>query len=89
MLQVYALATAFHSLEIPYLISLIVDSGFKVVLKNLFDEHSNENLQKVLDCIFIKRYKTKITINNYKVLDNDSHRIFLYILNECIYLQMV
>ena len=81
MFQVCALATAFHSLEIPYLISLIGHSGFKVVLKNLFDEHYNGNLQKVLDCIFIKRYKTKIfscikDINNYKVLDNDSHRIF-------------
>ena len=86
MFQVCALATAFHSLEIPYLISLIGDSGFKVVLKNLFDEHSNENLQKVLDCIFIKRYKTKLfscikAINNYKVLDNDSHRIFYIFTN--------
>ena len=86
MFQVCALATAFHSLEIPYLISLIGDSGFKVVLKNVFDEHSNENLQKVLDCIFIKRYKTKIfscikAINNYKVLDNDSHRIFYIFTN--------
>ena len=59
MFQVCALATAFHSIKIPYLISLIGDSGFKVVLKNLFDEHSIYNLQKVFDCIFIKRYKTK------------------------------
>jgi hypothetical protein len=86
MFQVCALATAFHSIEIPYLISLIGDSGFKVVLKNLFDEHSIENLQKVLDCIFIKRYKTKIfscieAIDNYKALDNDSHRIFYIFTN--------
>ena len=40
MFQVCALSTAFHSIKIPYLISLIGDNGFKVVLKNLFDEHS-------------------------------------------------
>ena len=86
MFQVCALATAFHSIEIPYLISLIGDSGFKVVLKNLFDEHSIENLQKVLDCIFIKRYKTILfscieAIDNYKALDKDSHRIFYIFTN--------
>ena len=86
MFQVCALATAFHSIEIPYLISLIGDSGFKVVLKNLFEEHSIQNLQKVLDYIFIKRYKTKIFscieyIDNYKALDNDFHRIFYIFTN--------
>jgi len=86
MFQVCALATVFHSLEIPYLISLIGDSGFKVVLKNLCDEHSIENLQKVLDCVFIKRYKTKIfscikAIDNYNSLDKDSHRIFYIFTN--------
>ena len=33
MLQVCALTTVFHSLEVPYLISVVGDSGFKVVLK--------------------------------------------------------
>ena len=56
MLQVCSLATVFYSLEIPYLISLVGDSGFKVVLKQLKDKHSIDYLQKALDCIFIKRY---------------------------------
>jgi hypothetical protein len=56
MLQVCALATAFYSLEIPYLISLVGDSGFKVVLKQFKDKHSIDYLQKALDCIFIKTY---------------------------------
>ena len=37
MLQVCALATVFYSLEVPYLISVVGDSGFKVVLKELDD----------------------------------------------------
>ena len=60
MLQVCALSTAFYSLEIPYLISVVGDSGFKIVLKELKDEHSIDYLQKTLDCIFIKRLKTNL-----------------------------
>ena len=56
MLQVCALTTAFNSIEIPYLLSVVGDSGFKVVLKEELDEENSiENLQKALDCIFIKR----------------------------------
>ena len=54
MLQVCSLTTELYSLEIPYLISVVGDSGFKVVLKQLDEEHQIENLQKVLDCIFSK-----------------------------------
>ena len=60
MLQVYALIIVFNSLEIPYLISEVGDNGFKVVLKELNEEHSIESLQKALDCIFIKRTNTNI-----------------------------
>ena len=60
MLQVCALTTVFYSLEIPYLISVVGDNGFKVVLKELDEEHSIESLQKALDCIFIKRSNTNI-----------------------------
>ena len=60
MLQVCSLTTVLYSLEIPYLISVVGDSGFKVVLKELDEEHSIENLQKALDCIFIKRSDTNI-----------------------------
>ena len=60
MLQVYALTTVFYSLEIPYLISIVGENDFNVVLKELDEEHSIESLQKVLDCIFIKRSNTNI-----------------------------
>ena len=60
MLQLCALTTVLYSLEIPYLISVVGDSGFKVVLKELDKENSIENLQKALDFIFIKRCNTNI-----------------------------
>ena len=61
MIQICALTRVFQSLEIPYLISVVGDSGFKVVLKEFDEEYSIESLQKVLDCIFIKRYLTNVT----------------------------
>jgi len=88
MLQVCALATVFHSLEVPYLISVVGDSGFKVVLKELDEEHSIENLQKALDCIFIKRCNTNIAsciktaTDKFKSLKgDDAHRVFYMFTN--------
>ena len=88
MLQVCALTTVLYSLEIPYLISVVGDSGFKVVLKELDEEHSIENLQKALDCIFIKRCNTNIAsciktaTDKFKSLDFDNaHRVFYMFTN--------
>ena len=65
ILQVCSLATAFYSLEIPYLISVVGDSGFKVALKKLTDNHSIDYLQNALDCIFIKEIK-QILLHAYE-----------------------
>lgn len=88
MLQVCALTTVFYSLEIPYLISVVGDSGFKVVLKELDEEHSIESLQKALDCIFIKRFNTNIAsciktaTDKFKTLKgDDAHRVFYIFTN--------
>ena len=88
MLQVCALTTVFYSLEIPYLISVVGDSGFKVVLKELDEEHSIESLQKALDCIFIKRCNTNIAsciktaTDKFKSLKgDDAHRVFYVFTN--------
>ena len=87
MLQVCALTTVLYSLEIPYLIAVVGDSGFKVVLKELDEEHSIENLQKALDCIFIKRCNTNIAsciktaTDEFKSLQEDSHRVFYMFTN--------
>ena len=90
MLQVCALTTVFYSLEIPYLISVVGDSGFKVVLKELEEEHLIDSLQKALDCIFIKRCNTNIAsciktaTDKFKTLENDnnnSQRVFYMFTN--------
>ena len=54
------MTTVLYSLEIPYLIAVVGDSWFKAVLKELDEEHSIENLQKALNCIFIKKCNTNI-----------------------------
>ena len=87
ILQVCALTTVLYSLEIPYLISVVGDSGFKVVIKELEEEHSIENLQKALDCIFIKRCNTNIAsciktaTDKFKTLDENAHRVFYMFTN--------
>ena len=87
MLQVCALTTVLYSLEIPYLISVVGDSGFKAVIKELEEEHSIENLQKALDCIFIKRCNTNIAsciktaTDKFKTLDENAHRVFYMFTN--------
>jgi len=87
MLQVCALTTVFYSLEIPYLISIVGDSVFKIVLKELNEEHSIESLKKVLVCIFIKRSNSniasciKITKDKFKTLDKKIVKeYFIYLL---------
>lgn len=92
MIQVCSLATAFYSLEIPYLISVVGDSGFKVALKKLTDKHSIDYLQKTLDCIFIKWNKTNIASyietaielfkdNNENSENDESQRVFYIFTN--------
>ena len=82
MLQVCSLTTVFDSLEVPYLLSVVGDSGFKVVLKELDEEHSINNLQKVLDRIFIIKSNQNIAsciktaIDKFKTLNENAQRVF-------------
>ena len=82
------MTTVLYSLEIPYLIAVVGDSWFKAVLKELDEEHPIENLQKALNCIFIKRCNTNIAsciktaTDKFKSLDFDnSHRVFYMFTN--------
>ena len=87
IIQISALAMVFESLEIPYLIALVGDSRFKVVFKELEEEYSIDNLQKILDCIFIKRNRTKLfscistAINKFKTLNINNQRVFFFFTN--------
>ena len=53
----------------------------------MYEDHSIENLQKALDCIFIKRCNTNIAsciktaTDKFKTLNEDSQRVFYMFTN--------
>ena len=51
---------ALSALEIPFSIAIVADQKFRFVLKPFEEEISMLVLQRVLDCLFIKRYRTNI-----------------------------
>ena len=53
---VCGIVEALNIVNINYEITVVADSQFKCTLKPFTKEHSVENLQKVLDCLFIKRF---------------------------------
>ena len=69
MFLLCCIVIALFNLEIPYSITLISDEKFKCTIKRFSDQHSQENLQKVLDCIFVRRFYTNLA-NNTKFAIN-------------------
>ncbi len=57
-------------LEIPYSVALVADSKFTVIIKKFEEPHSIENFQKIMECIMIKRFITKIIISLKFTIDN-------------------
>ena len=53
------IVNALNIVNISYAISLVGDSQFECTLKPFDKDHSMEDLQKVLDCLFIKRFIAK------------------------------
>ena len=53
---VCGITNALNLVNISYAITIVGDSQFECTLKHFDEEHSMENLQKVLDCLFIKRF---------------------------------
>lgn len=58
-------AYALKAIEIPFSISIIADEHFRFVLKSYEEDLNAMVLQRVLDCLFVKRYRANIadTIN--------------------------
>ena len=87
MLIVCGLTTALYYLNIPYTLSLIGDSNFKVRIKNADDPHNLLNLQKLYDCCFIKRNITQLPtclnhfITKYPAKDESINRVFYIFTN--------
>ena len=55
-----AYSYALSALEIPFSIAIVADLRFRFVLKPFEEEISILVLQRILDCLFIQRFKTNI-----------------------------
>ena len=60
MFIVCAMANALNCLEIKYSIILMGDEEFRCVLKDYNEPHSLEALERVYECLFLKRFRTNI-----------------------------
>jgi len=60
MFIICALTDALTALEIPYSAAVIADQNFKCIIKTFDEDHSFHVLQRICDCLLIKRYKTKL-----------------------------
>ena len=79
-----SLTSVLNTLDIPFCIGLIGDSNFKIIIKPFEEPLSEEVLQRVMECIFISRYKTNLATCVKYAIDNFPHnftnRVF-YILS--------
>ena len=64
---------------------LIGDSSFKIIIKSLEEPHSEEILQRIMECMFISRYKTDLATCIKYAIDkfphNSKNRVFYTITN--------
>ena len=86
MLMVCGLAFALNYLSIPYTLSAIGDSDFKVRIKGS-EAHSELILQKLYDICFIKRNVTQLPaclkyfMDNYPAKDESINRVYYVFTN--------
>ncbi|KAK8853815.1 hypothetical protein M9Y10_016358 [Tritrichomonas musculus] len=57
---VIAFSYALSAIEVPFSIAIVADKNFRFVLKPFEEEISILVLQRILDCLFILRYKTNL-----------------------------
>ncbi len=87
MLMICGLACALNFLSIPYTLSAIGDSDFKVRIKNANEPHSDLILQKLYDICFIKRNVTQLPaclkyfIDNYSPKEESINRVYYIFTN--------
>ena len=60
MFIICAMANALNCLEIKYSIVLMGDEDFRCVLKDYNEPHSIEALERVYECLILKRFRTNI-----------------------------
>lgn len=60
MLIICALTHTLNTIEIPYSVAVIADQNFKCIIKEFEEPHSIKCLQKICECLLIKRFRTKL-----------------------------
>ena len=60
MYIICAMANALNCLEIKYSIVLMGDEDFRCILKDYNEPHSMESLERVYECLMLKRFRTNI-----------------------------
>lgn len=73
MTIICALTQALTALEIPYSAAVIGDQNFKCVIKPFSDPHSHKCLQRICDCLLIKRYRTKLAFSTKFAIDSMAY----------------
>ncbi len=87
MLMICGLSSALYYMGIPYSLSLMGDSNFKVRIKDIKDRHHNSYLQKLYDCCFIRRNVTQLAtclryfMDEYPPTDNSKKRVYYIFTN--------
>ena len=55
-----SLAKAFNSLELPYSVAVFADYKFQFEIKKFDENHSDDVIQKILDCVMVERFAPRI-----------------------------
>ena len=58
-------AVAFHLLEINYGIAVVADGKFKIIIKQFEEPHSFEILERVYECLKIRRFRDNLSNDVY------------------------
>ena len=78
MMIICALTNALTALEISYSAAVIADKNFKAIIKPFEEPHSALCLQRICDCLLIKRHRTnlassiKLAIDSMKWTNNKN-----------------
>ena len=75
MMIVCALTNALTALKIPYSAAVIADQNFRCVIKPFEEPHSYIALQRICDCLLIKRYRTKLASSVKFAIDSMAYTI--------------
>ena len=70
LITIFGLIEALYELKIPYTVTIISDQNFRTVIKDFSEPHSINVIQRIRDCVMIKRFKSNYASNLKYAIDN-------------------